>query len=236
MRKRSLLVRAAGVLLVASGCAPTETGNPPEDRKLLIGVTSSEPDEVAIAPNQGKVVVESAWHALQGIGYMSCDGTPLWLSEEPRAVELVGGRGLGVKEDPPPGTYCTLLMPTAPVAPSPGVPVELETYTFYMTGTRADGRAFEVVGDNIGLERPFANGTLERTADSAPLLLELDVARLYPSLDVERVLPDDDGVVRVDKSLSGDPGNFHSDWQSAWTIHSDDNRNGRVDAGEPELF
>jgi hypothetical protein len=236
MRRRTRPLLAAGLLSLALGCAPTETGNPPEEPKALLGATSSEPDQVGLVPTPGIATVQAAWHAIERLGYMSCDGQAAYLLDEPRAVDLVSGRGGVISGEVPPGTYCSLLMGVSPIAAAAGIPAELETYTCYFTGIRQDGIAFEVVGDDIGLERAFAGGALELSDSSAPLLLQVDVARLYPLLGVVDATPDTDGVVRVDRSLTGSPGTFAADWASSWTLHSDDNKNGRVDPGEPALF
>lgn len=141
---RPTLFRVAAALLLAGGCAGTETGNPtlPAVELRVTGFTSDF-NAVAVAkPGGPNITVERAFAALDAIELFPCaSGLP------PQRFEGIAAE---LTQKPPlelgaPGTdqhYCSARVALGATA-EPTLP-ELDGLSVFVEGTRADGTPFRI--------------------------------------------------------------------------------------------
>jgi hypothetical protein len=190
------------LLLVAAGCAPTETGNPFR-AELGIDAHSSDPRRVAVREPQGGDVVNEAWLGLGPIGfYTLCD-------------ELAGDLpALGVADHGVAGanfqsarlvtaTYCRVGVPfVTATAPLPaGAPEELLGKSILLSGELADGTAFLLVSSFTGeVDVRGLGAGFELDRDRRTLFLGFDVATWLSGADFATAEREADGSVLVNES------------------------------------
>jgi hypothetical protein len=215
--------------LFGSGCAGTETGNPPGkfSSSLTLSAVSSAPDAVALGQAQGGLLVERAVVNITAISLLPCaGGAPL---------PVVTARTFDLLAAPAPetlsadGALCGLHVELAPASDdSSGVPLGA---SLFLRGQRTDGSPFEVVSSaarGLDLEAvdPAGFGQL-------PLLLGFDVGVWFSGVDVHGAHAGADGVARLDATLNADLlAAFDARTSLSVALYADPNADGVLSASE----
>lgn len=214
MTLRSL---ATAVVFLLCACVGTETGNPSFTGTLEYNAYTTNISKVALSvetsdPAQTAIVVDQSWLVLGDVGFVSqpsgsCD-------EDAEAAAHSHGIGAGdhaaeafasaeITLDA--GEYCGVRVPFTPATTTmlealAGAPEALAGHSILITGTLADGRAFELrskLADDVFLsadDAPFEMGD-----DAGNVLIGFDVASWLSSLDFASATAAADGVVHVDE-------------------------------------
>jgi hypothetical protein len=219
------------VLLLASACAGTETGNP---IALEITIHDDTPD----GP-----VIDGAWLAVDQVGFRrdaACTpDTPATVTVDgPFLLDL--GAGTTPAElagvDLAPGGYCSveLIWAQAPAAPPDPAPAELGGVTVLLTGDRGDGTPFVLRSartDLLQLDAVELQTTIPVT--DRGLFVDFDADQMLQSLDLDTAVIDADGTIRIEVGANDDLlALFARDLHGSATLYDDDDGDGVLDPAE----
>lgn len=192
-RASTLTIAASLLIVFGTGCAPTETGNPPNG-SVQLGFTafSSAPTVAALAEPGAGLVVDRAAVNVTSLSLLPCTTSSASLEVPAASYELVGASK--TLELLGPERLCGLALELGP-SESAGPAV-------FIHGTRAVGAPFEVLS--------FATTTVALQAKAGdefgdqPLLLAFDLGVWFTQVDVHGAHAGADGVARLDAALNPD--------------------------------
>ena len=215
--------------LLGLGCsAGTETGNPPAQGVVSLGLTaySSAPDTAALAPGGAGLLVDRVRFSVGSLSLLPCaaDAPEMTLSAgeydlvRPEISEVMGSLEL-----------CSLRLelvpaPTATVALPEGVAI-------YLHGLRSDGSELEV--ESTSPQTLELNGVHGASFGRQPLLLGFDLGDWFTGVDVHNAHAGADGIARIDSTLN--PAllaQLEAQTPASIRLYVDANANGMLDEAE----
>lgn len=174
----------------AQGCAPTETGNPPQGT-VQLGLTafSTAPEVADLSSGQGGLVVDRFRLNVVGLSLQPCSSGSAPLEADPGSYDVLAGSVTAALMGD--AVLCSLSMDLGPGDPEPSV---------YIHGQRTDGSEFEVVSNELRtLTLVAAAGD---SFGTRPLILGFNLGVWFTEVDVHGAHAGADGVARLDTVLN----------------------------------
>ncbi len=195
---KSLQYLGIALGLSSLGCNATETGNPPAQGVVSLGLTafSSTPETAALGAAQGGLLIDRLVVNLSSLSLIPCSADSAPIKVEPASFDLVGERHQQqVSGDV---ELCSVRLEFGP-RPSATDVVPAGT-AIYIHGQRTDGSPFEVVSTSTALFD--LNASSSSTFGTKPLLLAFDMGAWFTNVDVHNAHAEAGGIARLDNALN----------------------------------
>lgn len=228
-----------------TGCAGTETGNPPFAGKVGYDAYSSVPTRVALRaaeqPPAAKapIQVDAAWLVLGNVSFLG-DGECTGQGELGHAKALGAGDHVGTQAPPTafelePAKLCGVRLPIAAGEVPSSAPTELTGHSILLTGTR-DGKSFRIASQARAEVLLRSDGRDIALDDDHPaVLIGFDVAAWLDSIEWSSINSDAGTLIVDDEHNTAQLAKFEAKIAAGIALFRDANGNGLLDSNEARI-
>jgi hypothetical protein len=227
----------AGCMLVLD-CTATETGNPVAEQHVALTARTSQDDITVGSPGATPHTrVKQAWIVLGDIRFVAASSCAI----EPDKVDIAGPVTVELVWKPKSidfavedVDYCRVVFPLRRAkAPLGEAPPELEGYSIYVSGERADKTPFQLrsrLTSEADIRAPAGKSFRIKSATSA-LIIGFDLGMWLRDIDLDSLQTPMDGTILIDDAHEQDSlAIFEQHVDKAMALFRDQNHDGALDA------